>query len=582
MSIFTPHEMAVISSLLGDMLSRPSTAFRQEFAVDLERDQKLYREVEEFTIAWCEYAVATEGLAFTELNIRRCVDHAISIYVSHWLRELLPDNDFQSLPRQDQLDADQGNRAFHDFCREYQRFLQSGGQRAQPFGNVALGNRSSVFSGGGGGVRSFGQGQGAAQFFSSRPMPTQGSFSNAGGAVNSGLSSRIGTNLPEPKLPVSPFGHSPFHQPKQPSPSPFTSGDKGRFSTPSVREEVAAFKHANPTQQEATVVESKMFVEVEVVYMDENQHRTAGLLKPRTMSDTQVRLFDQSTTEQYFERASAMNNLRSLARGNEDLKVYDGDDIAIDEPINLGIIIDTDPSRASILELMAKVATRADLKDKDYSEAPLFAIRNSFHPWGLPVEVCTPNITDYVGRTHIDHVEHLATLEEIIPPHEYRTWLNAITDRANEWLDDNGARFEMESYVLDAIEVAEGLKNSGNVSLKRDWLEFARELHAYLKPVKLSGNGLQEAYYFLHSQTALVKMPMRAVQLPLGLKSANPDNIPCSGTVTALSTPNLHRFLMSWYDNSNACDRHTILFEDGRSLGMHMDASGQPELYTME
>lgn len=581
MSIFTPQEMAGISSLLGDLLSRPSNAFRQEFATDLERDQKLYREVEDFTIAWCEFAVVNEGFPFNELNIRRCIDNAISVYVSHWLRELLPDNDFHSMSKQDQIDADQGNRTFHNFCTEYQRFTQSGGQRTQPFGNTGFGNRAPVYSGGTG-VRSFGQGQGASQFFSSRPMPTQGSFSNAGGAVNSGLSSRIGTNLPEPKLPVSPFGHSPFHQPKQPSPSPFTSGDKGRFSTPSVREEVAAFKQANPTQQEATVVESKMFVEVEVVYMDENQHRTAGLLKPRTMSDTQVRLFDQSTTEQYFERASAMNNLRSLARGNEDLKVYDGDDIAIDEPINLGIIIDTDPSRASILELMAKVATRADLKDKDYSEAPLFAIRNSFHPWGLPVEVCTPNITDYVGRTHMDHVEHLATLEEIIPPHEYRTWLNAITDRANEWLDDNGARFEMESYVLDAIEVAEGLKNSGNVSLKRDWLEFARELHAYLKPVKLSGNGLQEAYYFLHSQTALVKMPMRAVQLPLGLKSANPDNIPCSGTVTALSTPNLHRFLMSWYDNSNACDRHTILFEDGRSLGMHMDASGQPELYTME
>ena len=151
MSFFTPQEMAGISSVLSDTLSRPSTAFRQEFALDLERDAKLYRALEDFTIAWCEYALATEGLAFTELNIRRFVDHAISIYVSHWLREILPDNDFHSLSRQEQQDADQGNKTFHAFCSEYQRFSQGGGQRAQPFGNVALGNRSSVFPGGGGG-----------------------------------------------------------------------------------------------------------------------------------------------------------------------------------------------------------------------------------------------------------------------------------------------------------------------------------------------------------------------------------------------------------------------------------------------
>jgi hypothetical protein len=546
------HEIGIALDRMCCIIERNPTELRMMYLRELDADNRLVTSARKYIGIYLGNARDHDRLDLGNARVfEGLLDECISVLVGNWLDRHAPSELYNQLNGGEKDNA----RAATDVMED--TFAMGSRSNDNRSGGLAQGSRGG-----------FGRGTGDG-----------GGLSRQGGA--SGFFSGLSNNNPPPQS--SMFGRVATGlvpgQENEETGDRFSRASPTRTGREEVRQVSVATSRASApvaasnSLKEENKVEQRQVLN-EAIWMDEERHNTHGLIRPMTLGDQQVRLFNAETAETYCQRASVMDAIRKYQPGKE--HVVETDSPAPTTPIFLGEIIDVFPDVPAIVRLKSAVLQHDELANVDLSETPIFANSHCYHDWGISPEVVTDAMVNYSGQTHEENVNRLAKLEKLISLPDYRSMVRRITDIVNEWALRNSAKFEIESYVLDGGDIADLLKSRGNVALKQRWVNFASELAAYLVPVSLDvGNG--EMYYWLNRCEAILKMPMRGVQFPIGASQTLSTPL----LVSANTTPNLHRLLTNWHTTVNAAGQYTIVFEDGRTIGMYMD-SGRPMLYALD
>lgn len=451
--------------------------------------------------------------------LRQLLEDCASALVGNWLDKYAPSNIYAELTQQERQTASASTAQISEFY-----------------------NATSRGRSGFGGQSRGGFGSGLGHSGSSQQTSASGFFG--------GQSSRLPVSRQEGRRPIT-GGETEHEEPES------------RMGFFSVREEVSTARdqrqppQAPPAQKVAEKPQEKVMNEA--IYMQELLHATNGILRNMTRGDQQSRLLSEKDTETYCERASVIDALRKgAATGGPVLEM---DTNAPVKPIFLGALVDVTPELPAIMVLKAGVAQQETLQDVDLSETPIYAIRYSYNDWGVPKAGMDPSLIDYQGKTHEANVAYLARLERFVPLHDFRALVKSITDHVNDWLFIHAPDVSLDSYAIDGDALGEYLKMRGLLEAKQAWSLHAEQIATFLNPTLL-GPEESESYYYLHRCEALLKLPMRSVQFPVGATL----DVTQPMLVTPNSTPALAKLLVNWFSQSNAADTHTIVFEDGRTI----------------